>query len=75
MLVMTPLPLCMHVQVVKVGANREVETVEQEEPQVAEEELQAAQGEEETIEVQQEETVWVSNIRRYANLRRIDFLR
>ena len=65
----------MHVQVVKVGANREVETVEQEEPQVAEEELQAAQGEEETIEVQQEETVWVSNIRRYANLRRIDFLR
>ena len=72
---MTPLPLCMHVQVVKVGANREVETVEQEEPQVAEEELQAAQGEEETIEVQQEETVWVSNIRRYANLRRIDFLR
>ena len=65
----------MHVQVVKVGANRKMETVEQEEPQVAEEELKAAQGEEETIEVQQEETVWVSNIRRYANLRRIDFLR
>ena len=47
---MTPLVLCMQFQVVKVEAKGEVETVE-DKLQVAQEEVQAAQGEGEMIKV------------------------